>query len=86
MAKRPKSELADTIRKFLATKARAKKLYARADVLLATIAKELGGKDGAEVALTTEGKKAVLLDNFKGKSAVWAHGSVRHFDIDVIDA
>jgi hypothetical protein len=78
------AEVAELIRKFLRAKARAKKLYDRADVHLAEIAKAI--KPGDEVPLTEDGKKAVLIDNFAGKSVVWGHGGVRHYDIDVIDA
>lgn len=84
MAKASKSAIAEKIRKFLSAKARAKKLYDRADALLVDIAKSM--KPGEEIPLTEDGKKAVLKDNFEGKSIVWGHGGVRHFDIDVIDA
>ena len=82
VAKR-KADVAETIRKFLRAKARAKKLYDRADAHLAQIAKTI--KVGEEVPLTDDGKKAVLIDNFAGKSIVWGHGGVRHYDIEVID-
>jgi hypothetical protein len=76
--------LADKIRHQMRTMARAKKLYERADTLLAEIAQEM--KPGDEVPLTEDGKKAVLIDNFSGKSIVWGHGGVRHFAIEIVDA
>lgn len=81
---RREAELANLIRKFLGTKARAKKMYERADAVLAEISSRM--KPGDEVQLTESGKKAVLLDNFAGKQIVWGHGGVRHYEIEVIDA
>lgn len=78
------AELANLIRKFISTKARAKKMYERADAVLAEISGRM--KPGDEVPLTESGKKAVLLDNFAGKQIVWGHGGVRHYEIEVIDA
>lgn len=75
--------LPDLIRRHLAAKAHAKKLYDRADALLAEIAKHM--KPNQEVELSATGKKAVLIDNWAGKMVVWGHGGVRHYEIEVID-
>jgi len=77
-------QLADKIRHQMRTLARAKKLYDRADTLLEEIAKEM--KPGDQVALTEDGKRAVLRDNFKKKSIVWGHGGVRRYAIEIVDA
>lgn len=84
MATKQELKVAETIKRFLRTKARAKKMYERADYYLGEIAKQI--EPGEEVPLSEDGKKAVLIDNFAGKSIVWGHGGVRHYDIDVIDA
>ena len=77
-------ELAAKIRHQLKTIARAKKLYERADTILEEIAQQL--KPGDAVALTEDGKKAVLLDNYAGKNIVWGHGGVRRYAIEIVDA
>lgn len=79
----PHSDLPDLIRRHVAAKKQAKKLYDRADALLMEIAKHM--KPGDEIPLNETGKKAVMVDNWEGKTVVWGHGGVRHYEVEVID-
>jgi hypothetical protein len=90
----------ELIQKHQKSLARAKKLYDRADVLLTQILQPFievcascGGKKlkpgtlvkGAHVALTADGKAAILTDNFSEQDIVWGHGGVRHYGVKIID-
>lgn len=80
----PKPDLAELVHKHLRAKTAAKRYYDRADRFLAEIAEHI--EPGDEIKLNDSGKKAVLLDNFAGKTIVWGHGGVRKYEIEILDS
>jgi len=81
---KPKPEdLAVLVKRSLRERELGKEHYAEADRLLNELATRLKDKDGAEIDLGN-GKKAVLLDNWAGKSVVWGHGASRKWEILVL--
>jgi hypothetical protein len=84
-------DVAELILKFLRTKRKAKELYDSADSQMAKLRRKMNRGGGIPLPADAEagvpaGKKAVLINNWAGKTVVWGHGSSRKYDIDVIAA
>jgi hypothetical protein len=78
-----KADLSAKAKKYLAAKEAGKRGYERADRLLAEIAAEL--KPGAEIALSENGRKAILVDNYADKDIVWTPCAARRWGLKIIE-
>jgi hypothetical protein len=83
MSKPKKNDLASKALKCIKAKESGKRAYARADRLLAEIAKAI--KPGEEIVLNDAGRKAVLKDRFDGKDIVWTPCAARRWELEVIE-
>lgn len=82
--KKPKVDLAGIVHKYLRAHEAGKRGYAKADALLDEIASMV--KPGRPIPLNDNGKKAVLVDEFKGKSTVFKPCGVRRFSLKILEA
>jgi hypothetical protein len=76
-----KDDLAKKVTAYLRAREAGKRGYERADALITEIAAEL--KPGQEIELTVTGRKAVLIDRFKGEEIVWQPCAARRWEIKI---
>ncbi len=81
MTKKPKADPAEKVRQYLRAHDAGKRNYAKADRLLAELAKEVG--PGVEIVLSDTGKKAILKDRFKDKDLVFQPCGARRWELEV---
>ena len=81
MSKKVKESLADKVQSYLRAHDAGKRNYAKADRLLKEIADEAG--IGVDIPLGENGKKAVVIDRFKGKDLVFQPAAARRFELKI---
>lgn len=81
--KTPES-LAERVQKCIQARERGKKMYKRSDELLKTLLQEV--EPGQVIPLNEQGKKAVIVDKWAGKTQVVSIAFARRYEIEVTDS